>query len=155
MALRFRWIVRGVLAGMERPGSYHSIAEDVALLHRHGVRRVVSLTERPLDSTPLTEAGIDVHHVPVPDFDAPTLEQVETIVRIVDDGLERGHASLVHCLAGLGRTGTIAACYLAHRHGWEGEAAIRSARELEPGYIQSPRQEEFVVSFAASRTRPR
>jgi atypical dual specificity phosphatase len=151
MALRFRWIVQGVLAGMERPGSYHSMADDVALLTRSGVRRVVSLTERPIDASLLVAAGIDVHHAPVPDFDAPTMQQVQAIVLLVDETERAGHASAVHCLAGLGRTGTIAACYLAHRHGLHGDAAIRGAREIEPGYIQSPRQEEFVAHFAAGR----
>ena len=151
MALRFRWIVPGVLAGMERPGSYHSIEEDVARLQAESIAQVLSLTEHALQDDPFRAARIEVHHLPVPDFDAPTFEQVETLCNLVDAAAMRGQASLVHCLAGLGRTGTIAACYLVHRNRLPGPAAIRAAREVEPGYIQSPRQEELVIAFAASR----
>lgn len=152
MALRFRWILPRVLAGMERPGSYHAIEDDVAMLSREGIRRVVSLTEHAIDDAPFRVAGIRVHHVPVPDFDAPTALQALAVCEIVDAGARLGEASLLHCLAGLGRTGTLAACYLAHQGRLEGRAAIRAAREVEPGYIQSPRQEEFILAFA-SRTR--
>ena len=136
---------------MERPGSYHSIEEDLAVLRAGSIGQVLSLTERALDPGPFRTSRIVLHHLPVPDFDAPTVGQVETLCRLVDAAAGRGEASLVHCLAGLGRTGTIAACYLAHKGDLDGRAAILAARAVEPGYIQSPRQEDLVISFAASR----
>jgi atypical dual specificity phosphatase len=135
---------------MERPGSYHAIEDDIALLQKESIAHVVSLTEHPLDPSAFRSSRIEVHHIPVPDFDAPTLEQTRAVCTIVDAAASRKEASLVHCLAGLGRTGTLAACYLAHHGRLDGRSAIRAAREVEPGYVQSPRQEEFVIAFAAT-----
>ncbi len=55
----------------------------------------------------------------------------------------------MHCLAGLGRTGTIAACCLV-ASGRSPADAIRAVRAARPGSVQNPAQEAFVVAFAAA-----
>ena len=57
---------------------------------------------------------------------------------------------LVHCLAGLGRTGTILASYLVKYQNMSADEAIQKVREQRPGSIQSYPQEEIVFQFAKS-----
>ena len=57
---------------------------------------------------------------------------------------------LVHCLAGLGRTGTILACYLVKYQNLSADEAIQKVREERPGSIQSYPQEEIIFRFEKS-----
>jgi len=57
---------------------------------------------------------------------------------------------MVHCLAGLGRTGTLLACYLVKYQKTSADDAIQKVREERPGSIQSYPQEEMIFQFAKS-----
>ena len=54
---------------------------------------------------------------------------------------------MVHCLAGLGRTGTILACYLIKYEKISAKNAIQKIREKRHGSIQSFTQEEIIFRF--------
>ena len=51
--------------------------------------------------------------------------------------IENKEPVMVHCLAGLGRTGTILACYLIKYEKMSAEDAIQHVREKRHGSIQS------------------
>jgi atypical dual specificity phosphatase len=61
--------------------------------------------------------------------------------------VEQGDVLAVHCLAGLGRTGTVLAAWMIKEGGLSAEEAIRRLRLLQPGFIQSQEQEEFLLIF--------
>ena len=56
----------------------------------------------------------------------------------------------VHCLAGRGRTGTVLAAYFVHR-GLSAREAIQKVRDLRPGSIEVPEQEDAIRAFERSR----
>ena len=56
----------------------------------------------------------------------------------------------VHCLAGRGRTGTVLAAYFVHR-GLPAREAIQKVRDLRPGSIEVPEQEDAIRAFERSR----
>jgi len=49
---------------------------------------------------------------PIQNFHAPSARSVLPVVRMITDRLERGEGVVMHCAAGQGRAGTIAACVL-------------------------------------------
>ena len=58
----------------------------------------------------------------------------------------RGEVLAVHCLGGLGRTGTVLTAWLI-REGLTAEEALRRVRLLDPRYVQSKEQEVFLHEY--------
>ena len=145
----FSWVIEGLLAGMAHPDASWSPLEDVLrVLSDGGVSGVVSLTERPLEEEALTKYGFVYLHSPISDFGVPTLEAIEVVNTFVDRAQDDERGVVIHCGAGMGRTGTLLACYLAHQ-GASPEEAIERVRRLRPGSIETPGQEDVVKRFSA------
>lgn len=143
----FLWLKRGILAGTPRPGIVAELEHDLQALTRAGITALISLTERPMDPVPLLAHGIQHVASPIPDMRAPGLAQAVELCRQIDAFIAQGNAVAVHCRAGLGRTGTLLACYLI----WEGMDALNAldeARRIQPNWVQSTEQAEFLEVFA-------
>ncbi|MGD9495682.1 MAG: dual specificity protein phosphatase family protein [Armatimonadota bacterium] len=128
------WVLDGELAAF----SAYAL-RDLERVLDAGIAAIVSLTE---DFPPelVGERGLTVLHLPVADMTPPETEQIRRFVRFVDRMTSSGQAVGVHCLAGLGRTGTMIACYLVTR-GMTAAAAIEYIRTRRPGSIQTEMQE--------------
>ena len=142
----FSWVVPGKLAAMPVPGRDRPLDQDVGFLEQNGIRVLVSLTEEPPDREVLASHSLDQKHIPVQDFTAPTLEQMMEFVAVVEDSDSAGKPVGVHCTAGLGRSGTMAAAYLI-AEGASAEEAISHVRRLRPGSIETEAQEEALHGF--------
>jgi len=87
------------------------------------------------------------HHVPIRDLHVP-----ETAIaglwaeteRTLVEALERGDRVLVHCAAGLGRSGTVVARLLVDHFGHTADSAIATVRAVRPGTIETLDQEAYV-----------
>lgn len=142
----FLWLKNGKLAGTPKPGLLKDIDYDLDGLNRVGVTHLISLTERDLDIAACNEKGIEVFRSPMPDMHAPSLTQAVDICQHITNLLSESRVVAVHCRAGLGRTGTILAAQLIY----EGESAINAlekARSIEPRWVQSEAQVEFLEEF--------
>lgn len=143
----FLWLKRGMLAGTPRPGIVADLEHDLQALTRAGISVLISLTVRPMDPAALHAHGIQHVASPIPDMCAPGLDQAVALCRQIESFIAQGNAVAVHCRAGLGRTGTILACYLI----WEGMEALDAldeARRIQPNWVQSIEQAEFLEDFA-------
>jgi atypical dual specificity phosphatase len=119
---------------------------DLDALEDAGIGAIVSLTER-MPPELVGESRFVTLHLPIEDMTPPEREQTERFVRFVDDHLEAGHSVGVHCLAGLGRTGTMIACYLVTL-GRSADGAIDEVRRARPGSVQTELQEQAVRRWA-------
>ena len=140
----FDWLEEGSLAACAYPTTEAVLAE----LAGRGISVLVNLHERPHGAEILTRHGLAQVHLPVPDFTPPTPEQIELGVAAIAEALSCGSRVAVHCGAGLGRTGTLLACYLVQR-GMAAEEAICRIRTARPGSIETPEQEAAVAAYAA------
>ncbi len=145
MPERFHWVVPGRLAGMSLPGRIRPLEEDLREIHRMGIRAVATLTERPLDPDAVRAAGLVTEHFPIDDFGVPTIEQTKAFCAFVDARNAESLAVAAHCFAGLGRTGTMIACFLARSPETDAERVLRTIRRIEPGFVQVEEQERFVA----------
>jgi atypical dual specificity phosphatase len=139
----FRWIVPGRLAGSGLPGLLVPVEEDLEFLAEHGIRTVVSLTETAPAAT--GTAPFRWEHFPLADMSHPTPREAGRVCAAVVRAMEEG-ATLVHCRAGLGRTGMIAACVLVSL-GRGAQEAVAEVRRVHASYIQTRAQEQFVGHF--------
>jgi len=138
----FDWLLENKLAAMAYPES-----EDAfTLLYRIGIRAVLNLAEALYPYEAPNTTGMLTRHIPVADFTAPTLQQVKQAFAMISSCLDRDMPVAVHCRAGLGRTGTILACYLV---GIEMPAnnAMIIIREWRPDSIEGPDQEAVVYEY--------
>jgi atypical dual specificity phosphatase len=139
----FGWLIEDCLAGTSRPRTHDAFG----MLRSLGVTALLSLSELPLPDVALAHFGFQAVCVPIADFTAPTTNQVQQAISAIERYIDMGHAVAVTCGAGLGRTGTILACYLV----WQGvpaEQAIASVRARRPGSIETPEQEAAVAAYA-------
>jgi ADP-ribosylglycohydrolase/protein-tyrosine phosphatase len=133
---------------------------DLGTIRSWGANALVTLLEehefdmlhvRPLGDM-AESAGLEWHHLPIPDMDAPGWHFER---RWVYSGprlrrlLRRGGRVLVHCRAGLGRAGTIAARLLVEM-GTPPAEAISQVRKARPGAIQTSEQERHIYTVRRS-----
>jgi len=95
--------------------------------------------------------GIGVRRAPIADRTVPDAEAVNEAIVWIGGALADGATVFIHCVAGLGRSGTLLACYLRSR-GLTAHAAITEVRRTRsPAAIETPEQAAFVRGFTAQR----
>ena len=128
------WVLPAQFLAGEHPGELDAeeFRQKLAALLDAGIRTFIDLTEprdlgedggvifgyrrllseladaRQLEITQLT--------VPVRDRGVPSAATMRCILAVIDRSLADKNPVYVHCLAGIGRTGTVVGCYLK-RHG--------------------------------------
>src|SRR5438067_2758280 len=122
------WIEIGKLAACSYPRNPRALRG----LHDQGVTVLVNLHERAHLPAAIAQHGFTEVHLPVADFHPPTPDQLEAGVLAIEQGMAAEQCVAVHCGAGLGRTGTLLACYLV-KQGLQPEQAIARIRAIRPG----------------------
>jgi atypical dual specificity phosphatase len=140
---RGEWVAPGVLGC-----AYPRTDRTLAALSESGVRLLVNLHGWPHDPARLVRHGMREVHLAVRDFAAPSPCQIERGVDAILGTLAAGEAAAVHCGGGLGRTGTLLACYLASSEGLSAGEAIGRVRSLRPGSVETPAQTAAVEAWA-------
>jgi atypical dual specificity phosphatase len=148
----FNWIVPGKLAGCAAPGVSAPIDYDLGLLARVGISRLITLTETDLDQEALRRHHLTNIHLSVFDGEAPSLRQTHMLLVRMQKKIEAGETLAVHCKAGLGRTGAILAAWMIKEGGLTAENSMMRLRKIDPGYIQSKGQEDFLHRYEADLT---
>ena len=133
------------------------LKRDVEAIRQAGMGTVVTLLgdaelsalgAQPLGAL-LQRAGLRWLQFPIVDFGVPDARAQLAWRTILADLVPRLHADervLVHCAAGLGRTGTMVATLLKAL-GHDTETAIAMVRAARPGTIETAAQRAFVIGF--------
>jgi protein-tyrosine phosphatase len=120
--------------------------EDIDTLKEMGISSVLNLQtiddERYLNiqwkalKRHYDSCGIEVHRVPVRDFDPVHLEEkLPVCVRELHDVLSASHIAYLHCTAGCGRSPTVAIAYLTWHRGMtltEAQDYVLCRRQCSP-----------------------
>ncbi|MBK9940532.1 MAG: dual specificity protein phosphatase family protein [Kouleothrix sp.] len=108
-AMKISWIAPHSLAASGIPLD----AKDIHAFHGQGIRAILSLTEPPLfaqreiTATLLGALDIAYFHVPVRDQFPPDTAQAHQIIEAIRSMQFEQRPLLIHCHAGIGRTGMI------------------------------------------------
>ena len=159
---------RSVCCG-EYPGAKAAseARRKLGLLLDAGIRSFVDLTEEqdglaPYDALLREEAArrnIDVDWFPlgIRDMSVPTSQRMAQILESITEQARRSPAVYIHCWGGVGRTGTVAGCYLV-RCGRSGAEALEivanrwglmteDKRRRHNGSPETDRQRQFVLDW--------
>jgi atypical dual specificity phosphatase len=124
----------------------------LAALAEQGVLVVVNLHERPHRPPRLAQHSMTEVHLPVKDFTAPSPEQLREGTAAIERAVAEGKRVAVHCGGGLGRTGTLLACYLIGA-GMTTAEAIARVRACRPGSIETRDQLKAILTYAEFHVR--
>lgn len=132
------------------------LAADLQVIHDWGARHLVTLIEDHeftlcgVEELPAAAARHDLvwHHLPIIDGAAPG-GRFEHGWRETGPVLQRhlacGGRIVVHCLVGIGRSGTVAVRLLMER-GVPLDQALAAVRQVRPGAVESPEQLAYLAA---------
>ena len=135
------WVVPGRLLASEHPFGDNALdAQDrFAALREAGIDCFIDLTE--IGECPsyhrLLHRRARYLRFPIADCSVPAgSDQIQQILAVIREGLAEGRNILVHCRAGIGRTGLVIGCFLADQ-GAGGKAALKQLNKLWKGSERS------------------
>jgi atypical dual specificity phosphatase len=144
--LNFSWLIQGEVAGHAAPAS----EDDLNYLKQMGVKVLVRLVE-PHKATvtgyQIEELGLTDFHEPVPVFTAPNESQIDRMVAFIKHSVAAKRPVGVSCGAGVGRTGTILACYLV-REGYSADQAMAELTNKRGSGVETTSQIESIREYA-------
>ena len=140
----FSWLIDGKLAGSAIPTS----KDEIKWVQEQGVKSIVTIREEPLVNEWIKD--VNYLHIMSNDMGVPEFDDLIHAVDFIHKRITNNEPVLVHCLAGMGRTGTVLACYLVKYQNTSAEEAMQKVREERPGSIQSYPQEEIIFRFEKS-----
>jgi len=144
--LNFSWLIPGEVAGHSAPMS----EEDLYYLKCKGIKALVRMAEHRktrVTGAQVEKLGFTDCHEPVPDFTAPGKAQIDKIVAFIKQSVAEGKPVGVSCGAGIGRTGTVLACYLVSKC-YTAEQAIEEVKHRRGAGMETNDQMEAVRSYA-------
>jgi len=117
---------------MRRPRDY------IDIFWKLGVTAVVRLNEKETyDKAEFERDGIKVYDLQFEDCTSPPVRLVNRFFEVVD---KTKGAVAVHCLAGLGRTGTLISLWIMKNLGWSARECIAWLRIARPGSVLGSQQ---------------
>ncbi|MGY5148479.1 MAG: dual specificity protein phosphatase 23 [Candidatus Nitrosopumilus sp. bin_68KS] len=142
----FSWLIEDQLAGSGIPTTF----DEFNWLLDQGVKSIVTMTENALPDNWIEKIGY--LHVPTPDLTAPDMDKIDSAVDFIHEQINNNQSVMVHCAAGMGRAGTILACYFVKYKKYTAKDAIKKIRDERPGSIQSEVQ-ELAIGFYEKHVR--
>jgi protein-tyrosine phosphatase len=142
-------------------GAYPLDRDDVSVLERLEVRRVLNLTQdveyRPGDrravQNALAAAGIEEHRLSLTDYGGLPPETLELAVRVLNGWLDEGDRTYLHCRAGWQRAAAVAAGVVALRSGIDIDEALALVQARKPSADPLPHQREDLRRWWEARHR--
>jgi protein-tyrosine phosphatase len=114
------------------------LAEEAEILAQSG-RNLSAVYEK---------LGLNVIHLPIEDFGIPSPEALRPVLEATVAEARAGKQVVIHCSAGIGRTGMFTACLAKKVLKLNGRGAIDWTRQHIPGAIETPEQVEFARNYA-------
>lgn len=131
------WIIPNKILALAGPTeSLFPLEDFIDYAKATGITQVIRLNRSAYAASPLRESGIAHRNLFMMDGHIPSPKQIFEFCKIADRVLfQEGGRLAVHCMAGLGRTGTMIAIYLIYKYRVEAVHVIAYLRMMRPGSI--------------------
>ncbi|XP_044140817.1 dual specificity protein phosphatase CDC14C-like isoform X2 [Bufo gargarizans] len=126
---------------MENGYPHHAPEAYFPYFREHHVSTIVRLNKKMYEAKRFTDAGFEHHDLFFIDGSTPSDPIVKKFLNICENA---EGAIAVHCKAGLGRTGTLIACYMMKHYRMTAAETIAWSRICRPGSVIGP-QQQFLV----------
>ncbi len=152
-------IGKGFIAIMARPSLEENDPASVVNISRLGIKLVVSLLETNEARTLGLDAereqvkalGMDFVSFPIPDMGIPTsVEEFASLSKMLLKQVNAGTNILVHCHAGIGRSGLMAAGILLHCDLNSQQAFAHISKMRGVRVPETPQQEHWLINNQAA-----
>jgi hypothetical protein len=155
------WLWAGYVLAGEHPAKEGEavLAERLKLFDQMGITHFIDLTSPadPVKTYQPLGGAVRINH-PITDFGVPSPLQMQSILQSIQSALDQGGKVYVHCKAGIGRTGTVAATWLTEQ-GLDGEQGLAlllqkwqamDKRFEAPHTPETEAQRQFVLDWLKS-----
>jgi protein-tyrosine phosphatase len=140
-------------------GAYPLDANDVMLLSRLGVRRVLNLVQddeyepgqRTVVQNALADAGIAETRIELVDYGPLPPDDLEAAVQQIIEWLDAGERTYVHCRAGWQRSAAVSAGVVAVYDDVDIEEALRRVKTRKPSAEPLPHQRDDLIRWFQQR----
>ncbi|XP_030326415.1 dual specificity protein phosphatase CDC14B [Strigops habroptila] len=142
----FNWIIPNKFIAFSGPHSrskiengypHHAPEAYFPYFRKHKVTTIVRLNKKLYDAKRFTDAGFEHFDLFFADGSTPSDTIVKTFLNICENA---EGVIAVHCKAGLGRTGTLIACYIMKHYRMTAAETIAWIRINRPGSVIGPQQ---------------
>ncbi|XP_056381035.1 dual specificity protein phosphatase CDC14B isoform X3 [Hyla sarda] len=131
---------------MENGYPHHAPEAYFPYFREHNLTTIVRLNKKMYESKRFTDAGFEHHDLFFVDGSTPSDPILKKFLNICENS---EGAIAVHCKAGLGRTGTLIACYMMKHYRMTAAETIAWIRICRPGSVIGP-QQQFLVDKQTS-----
>lgn len=153
------WVIPDLFLAGQYPAGYDELdtRRRLQTLIRTGLTSYIDLTH-PNDYMPRysdilqDEANgylkqVSYTNFPIPDRSVVPVNQMIQILDQIDVNINKNAPVYLHCIAGIGRTGTVVGCYLV-RHGLDAKEVLQKIKQLRwavpSHWARSPEADEQV-----------
>lgn len=144
---------------LDQAASQAALTEDLSRLADMGATGLLSLIETQEFpdgfAAAVRAAGLEWTHLAIPDYGVPDAAFMAGWRKLdLAHRLRKGESWAIHCRAGLGRTGTVAALVLVENGARAAEAIAEVRREHDKTAVETEAQADFLISQERGALRP-
>ncbi|MGB9843053.1 MAG: MazG nucleotide pyrophosphohydrolase domain-containing protein [Caldisericia bacterium] len=138
----FSWVIDGFIAASEFPDN----EQKLKFLKEQKIGSIVTLSEKKIDEELLKKYKIRNIHIPIKDFDVPTISDVKKFLKWMKLMEKWKIPTLIHCDAGIGRTGTMLSIFFMSK-GKSPKESLDLVRSKRNYNLESLKQEKFIYEI--------
>jgi cell division cycle 14 len=142
----FNWVLPGKFLAFSGPHPKSKIENGYPLhspeayfpyFRKHNISTIIRLNKKIYPANRFTDAGFNHYDLFFTDGSCPPQHILRRFLEITEN---MNGASAVHCKAGLGRTGSLIACYMMKHYKFTAAESIAWLRICRPGSVLGPQQ---------------